>query len=92
MKEKPMKKTSICLGVLGAVSLQGCLSTSEAEKELDYYEQATEIAQETIIVDGHIDVPYRLQEKWVDVNVRPEIRIKSGVLEAKNGLPEFFVE
>ena len=68
MKEKPMKKTSICLGVLGAVSLQGCLSTSEAEKELDYYEQATEIAQETIIVDGHIDVPYRLQEKWVDVS------------------------
>lgn len=68
MKEKPMKKTSICLGVLGAVSLQGCLSTSEAEKEFDYYEQATEIAQETIIVDGHIDVPYRLQEKWVDVS------------------------
>ena len=68
MKEKPMKKTSICLGVLGAVSLQGCLSTSEAEKELDYYEQATEIAQDTIIVDGHIDVPYRLQEKWVDVS------------------------
>ncbi len=30
-------------------------------------EKATKIAQETIIVDGHIDVPYRVKEKWVDV-------------------------
>ncbi|MCW8107055.1 dipeptidase [Alteromonas ponticola] len=29
--------------------------------------QATAIAKNTIIVDGHIDVPYRLREKWVDV-------------------------
>lgn len=30
-------------------------------------EKAINIAQETIIVDGHIDVPYRVKEKWVDV-------------------------
>ncbi|HAO18162.1 MAG TPA: membrane dipeptidase [Alteromonas macleodii] len=30
-------------------------------------EKAIKIAQETIIVDGHIDVPYRVKEKWVDV-------------------------
>jgi len=30
-------------------------------------ENAIKIAQETIIVDGHIDVPYRVKEKWVDV-------------------------
>ncbi|MBT3134298.1 dipeptidase [Alteromonas sp. ALT199] len=30
-------------------------------------EKAIKIAQDTIIVDGHIDVPYRVKEKWVDV-------------------------
>ena len=30
-------------------------------------EKAIKIAQGTIIVDGHIDVPYRVKEKWVDV-------------------------
>ena len=30
-------------------------------------EKAINIAKETIIVDGHIDVPYRVKEKWVDV-------------------------
>lgn len=30
-------------------------------------DKARELAQKYILVDGHIDVPYRLQEKWVDV-------------------------
>jgi membrane dipeptidase len=30
-------------------------------------EKARTIAKETIIVDGHIDVPYRVKNKWVDV-------------------------
>ncbi|QJR82729.1 membrane dipeptidase [Alteromonas pelagimontana] len=29
--------------------------------------QASDIAQQTIIIDSHIDVPYRVHEKWVDV-------------------------
>ena len=35
-------------------------------------EKAIKIAQETIIVDGHIDVPYRVKEKWVDVTKATE--------------------
>ena len=35
-------------------------------------EKAITIAQETIIVDGHIDVPYRVKEKWVDVTKATE--------------------
>ncbi|GFD67018.1 dipeptidase [Alteromonas sp. KUL106] len=35
-------------------------------------ENAIKIAQETIIVDGHIDVPYRVKEKWVDVTKATE--------------------
>ena len=30
-------------------------------------DKAVDIAQQTIIVDGHIDVPYRVKEQWVDV-------------------------
>ena len=30
-------------------------------------EQAKSLARDTIIVDGHIDVPYRLTEEWEDV-------------------------
>lgn len=32
-------------------------------------ERALEIARDNIIADGHIDVPYRLEEGWVDVSV-----------------------
>ncbi|MEG3765658.1 dipeptidase [Alteromonas sp. 14N.309.X.WAT.G.H12] len=31
-------------------------------------DEANRIAQETIIVDGHIDVPYRVHRKWEDVS------------------------
>lgn len=30
-------------------------------------DKANAIAQQTIIVDGHIDVPYRVNDEWVDV-------------------------
>ncbi|MGS2719642.1 dipeptidase [Paraglaciecola aestuariivivens] len=30
-------------------------------------DKANKLAQEQIIIDSHIDVPYRLEEKWVDV-------------------------
>ncbi|MBB3167097.1 dipeptidase [Simiduia aestuariiviva] len=33
----------------------------------DTLEQARQIAQKYPLVDGHIDVPYRLQEAWADV-------------------------
>lgn len=35
-------------------------------------EQAKALAKQTIIVDGHIDVPYRVNEKWVDVTEATE--------------------
>ena len=35
-------------------------------------ELANKIAQETIIVDGHIDVPYRVKNAWVDVTKATE--------------------
>ena len=35
-------------------------------------EEAVKIAHETIIVDGHIDVPYRVKNAWVDVTKATE--------------------
>ena len=35
-------------------------------------ERANKLAQENIIIDSHIDVPYRLEEKWVDVTKATE--------------------
>lgn len=42
------------------------------QKNYSASEQAIAIAKETIIVDGHIDVPYRVKEKWVDVTKATE--------------------
>jgi len=41
-------------------------ATSDEELRL----RARKIAQETIIIDTHIDVPYRLQTRWEDISKR----------------------
>lgn len=41
---------------------------SAAEKKVAPSPQAYELAQSSIIVDGHIDVPYRLFDAWEDVS------------------------
>ena len=41
---------------------------AETEQGEDYTAMANRIAAETIIVDGHIDVPYRLADEWDDVS------------------------
>lgn len=54
----------------------------------NYLEEANRIAQETIIVDGHVDLPYRLKNQWVDVSKQTEggdfdyIRAKKGGFDA----------
>lgn len=54
------KKLSLICGLLAATSIS--LSAAPSKK-------AIEIAKSTIIVDGHIDVPYRVHAKWEDVTV-----------------------
>lgn len=57
-----IKLTSIAL-LCG--SLLACNSTTKSNESLD--QQAKRIAKDNIIVDGHIDVPYRVESAWVDV-------------------------
>jgi len=41
----------------------------QAEQDTDWATSARMLAQKALIVDTHIDVPYRLQDGWVDVTV-----------------------
>lgn len=69
-----MTRPSIYLtGGLVAVSLflAACEQKTTDQDDLknqDLNSQAMRIAQETIIADTHIDVPYRLEKKWEDVS------------------------
>lgn len=72
-------KTLLVLSL--AAALSACQSTHSKRT-------AAQIAQQTIIVDGHIDVPYRVKDEWVDVTVATEDgdfdypRAKAGGLNA----------
>ncbi len=48
------------------IALAAC--AEQPEQAQDYASMANRIAAETIIVDGHIDVPYRLADEWEDVS------------------------
>lgn len=58
------------------------------EPEISPAERAKELAQRFIVVDGHIDIPYRLEEKMEDISQRTESgdfdypRAKEGGLDA----------
>ncbi len=62
----PFKKRYIAMLTSTLMALASSASAIEVS------EKALQIAQETIIVDGHIDVPYRVNRGWVDVTVATE--------------------
>lgn len=57
------------LGILSAVSLAVTASLHPAVNADEYKasEKAVQLAQENMLIDTHIDVPYRLTEHWEDV-------------------------
>lgn len=59
-----LKKLLPTLCALAVIA--GCQSTSGSDLPLSL-NTANDLAQRYIIVDGHIDVPYRVHKKWVDV-------------------------
>lgn len=85
----------LSLGVLLAPALAGCGGGPEtasppvpevSEEELRAH--AERLAQELLIIDTHVDVPYRLEEEWQDVSQPTEDgdfdypRAKAGGLDA----------
>lgn len=57
------------LGMVSAVSLAvtAALQTPVNAEEYKASERAVQLAQENMLIDTHIDVPYRLTEHWEDV-------------------------
>ncbi len=85
----------IVLAALGSILWIGCQAqapetdsaeTAEAEETVEA--QARRLARETLIVDTHVDVPYRLVEEMEDISVSTEKgdfdypRAKQGGLDA----------
>lgn len=62
------QQTTLLLLTLCAVSVSGCSSTT-AKQTSATADKARQLAQQHIIIDTHIDVPYRLHKDWEDVSV-----------------------
>ena len=65
-KPMPMKKI---ISLLLAAALTGACGAPGDDAAPDLDATAARIAAESIIVDGHIDVPWRLLDAWEDVTV-----------------------
>ena len=57
--------------LIGLVLLVACTPSSPPEPESNA-ERADRLAREQLIVDTHIDVPYRLTERYEDVGTSTE--------------------
>ncbi len=53
--------------LIGSISLAVLSALTFDANAIEVSKRAHKIAQETIILDSHIDVPYRVHKKWVDV-------------------------
>ncbi|MFD2631952.1 dipeptidase [Idiomarina piscisalsi] len=67
-----MLKSLLAASILVAVT--GCATASQSssnEQETQYQasEKAINLAHEYLLIDTHIDVPYRIRDKWDDVSV-----------------------
>lgn len=64
-----MKNKTSFVAMTGLLLLGGCAVSPKQAVTTDPMQQAQQLAQQLLIVDTHIDVPYRLQDKWEDVSV-----------------------
>ncbi len=57
-------------GLLGLTCLSACAESSQPTPAptAEQYAQAKALAQSALIIDTHVDVPFRLHEGWVDVS------------------------
>ncbi len=83
--------STVLLLVIGVVTCQQNQPQPQPAKQLtdaELREKANRLAHEFIIVDTHVDIPYRLREKMEDISVRTAggdfdyVRAKAGGLSA----------
>lgn len=81
---QPMKKQILLICI--SLCLISNVSANDSNRKVS--KLANDLAQQLIIVDGHIDVPYRVHDKWVDVTEATKngdfdyLRVKEGGLNA----------
>lgn len=63
-----MKFLSLFGAALVSIVLVSCSDSAEENRE----QTAADLALETIIIDTHVDVPYRLKDKWDDISQATE--------------------
>lgn len=86
MNSKPFVISLLALGLVACGSPEE--QASQVEETIDLAAQAQEIAKNHLIIDTHIDVPYRLHNNMEDVAFRTEsgdfdyVRGKEGGLDA----------
>ena len=64
-------RSFVALAILASLAACGPAQQSEAPEASaspDYAAKAMQIAKNSIIVDTHIDVPYRIYSNWADVS------------------------
>lgn len=64
-----LNSTLPCTAVLSLLASSALLAFAALGSTPSPSDKAVKLARNHIIVDSHIDVPYRLQEKWEDVTV-----------------------
>ncbi len=80
-----MKSIRLCIAVSILYSLSSFAQTSG---EAGLREKANRLAHEYIMTDGHVDIPYRLHNRWEDISQRTArgdfdyVRAKAGGLDA----------
>ncbi|MEE8344737.1 MAG: dipeptidase [Woeseiaceae bacterium] len=52
-----------------AMLVIACSPSEKAAAPVDLAQKANDLARASIVVDGHVDLPYRLNEKWEDVSL-----------------------
>jgi len=80
--------TLLTIAISCTENKKGSLVDTAESKPLDLAKEAIGLSHQCIIVDGHVDLPYRLKNKWEDVSVKTKtghfdyVRAKEGGLDA----------
>ncbi|WP_414153678.1 dipeptidase [Psychrosphaera haliotis] len=72
IKTKGIPMKSFTLSALTAALALSALCSAQSAHAIEVSKKAKDIAQNTIIVDSHIDVPFRINKRWEDVTVATE--------------------
>ncbi|MCB9210892.1 MAG: membrane dipeptidase [Ignavibacteriales bacterium] len=85
-----MKNYLLLVLLIGLTNLNLLANNNSNEKD-ELFEKAVELSKKFIIVDTHIDVPYRLSHKWEDVSMQTEKGHFDYVRGIKGGLNAAFM-